>query len=508
MLVENRLGISGDELRKLQAIGKRYSGIGKLLAEEQENLKKLPDAEARKEAADVWNKTYAKEFGYMIDSTGEIFKATFDPGMEAPRASGEAVSGTVNSLILGMGEDIQAELGETLSQDLATAMEIADNTRDMAHILEVGTNALLETISGTLGRLFGWLSGDSKQRIAREKAQDQYQISLKEQSTSLQDAKAAQRQLNKDLKDGSKYQGEERKLKEAELVAMTENIKKLEKQIFLTRDEMSRVSLAEGKTPEAVMAAAKKASQIERGLSGELSEEKQKEIQMRASEPVEARIDDISGKLGVPSELGQLGFSVLKAFAPSDKRTEDQKLKDLKDSEEFWTAQLSAEEIAAQDAALDKQTTAEEVLSNKLHKEKKEDDKKNAEDIKKAIQEMQLADLREMMFKSGEFEEKNVRYIAEAFARGKSVKMTDSQKTFFENPEVKKFKGGMLNDFMVRGDRVIPFSSQDDVIGAKAGGPLAGAVGSGKVVNVTVHNYNDGPGMMRTFNRAVEAGLV
>lgn len=508
MLVDKQLGLSAEEVRKLQAIGGHYAGINDMMLEEQEKIKKLDPESAMAESLE-WNLKYAKEFGYMVDQAGQRFKATFVPGMDTAMASGGPMEDSVEGLILGAGEAVQEELGETLSQDLMTAMEIADNTRDMAHIMEAGTNALLETISGTVGKIIGWLTGSGDTKESRMTATDDYKAILALQYKEKLGLYSAQVQLRKDLR-GNKYKGEEKKQKEAEAEAVSDNIRKLEEQISITRDVMARIGTSEGETPEEVKAAARIGSRLARADEG-LPEERKEELKDLAATLAEEAVlnrfnqkeEDINHEKFKPGyKVGREEERIKEMWASYGEEV-------LKETE-AQNDRLLKEEITGYDAALATQTSTQKILDDKRNEALIKAEDENTKKLLKSGQDTKFRELTALMnaTPAGTFDTQTGPRMAESFLKGVPMgKLTPEQTDFFKRLDVQGVKG--LNDFMVRGNRVIPFSSQDDVIGAKVGGPLAGAVGGGgKVVNVTVHNYNDGPGMMRTFNRAVEAGLV
>ena len=139
-------GKQGEEYRRLRSIGREFRAREDLLATAQKEMKKSP--ERAQQIADEFNKKTGKEIGVYLNNQGKRFK---DVDFKTPIKDG------FDALILSTGGELAGK--GAVSEDLKMAMATADNTRDIASIMENVVTAIMEEMLAWLKSISAFLSG-------------------------------------------------------------------------------------------------------------------------------------------------------------------------------------------------------------------------------------------------------------------------------------------------------------------------------------------------------------
>ncbi len=493
MAWENITGIQGEAARKMFEIGQHYNGLDASIKEAIEAGKKNP------EAIDKWNKKYQEKFGVQIDeATGKVYKWTkdmstgeFERGDEIDVGKGGA-----NALILALGDKIGETVGSTLSQDQQTALEIAENTRDMAHIQEVGMTAILEEINGAVQWIVSHFSGDNSE--ARKEAQDVISAQLETSRRGLLSLRGQRGDLRKSLA-GDTLSPEDRAKKEKELQALEEKIKKAEEEQARLREERREVHRATGETVEEVRRSAQGLSvgyALERLPPEEQQRIKEEATNKRKSALAAAQQRDAELQAGLTNVPGATGIAQI-FMAATAVATHGKNENAVPTLDEYINDELRA--MQGQDRLI-KDGSEDQVEAT----EKVED---GVKDISQFFEQQSRMDITQALAGSSAFTPEQIPAIAARLAAGESLAgmgLSADQLKELEN------RGITAHDMVMQmGNGRVKFAQRvdnaDTVAVSKPGGALS-KIGGG-VTNI-FHLYNDGHGVMRTIEKAQKAGLM
>ena len=141
---EAQMGLTGQAAEDFRAQALEWAGTNDLLKAEQEKIKKMSPDDRYKESLE-FNLKYAKGFGVMLDESGNRFKAIADSSLEGMH-KGEQMADTVQDLLLHMGDAAKEPEAAPVGEDILRAREIADHTKDIAQMMDVGVAKVLEDI--------------------------------------------------------------------------------------------------------------------------------------------------------------------------------------------------------------------------------------------------------------------------------------------------------------------------------------------------------------------------
>lgn len=492
MAWENITGIQGEAARKMFEIGQHYNGLDASIKEAIEAGKKNP------EAIDKWNKKYQEKFGVQIDeATGKVYKWTKDmsTGNFERGAEIDVGKGGANALILALGDKIGETVGATLSQDQQTALEIAENTRDMAHIQEVGMTALLEEINGAVQWIVSHFSGGNSE--ARKEAQDVISAKLETSRRGLLSLGGQKRDLRQSLAKDT-LSPEDRAKKEAELQALEEKIRKAEEEQTRLREVRREVHKAKGETVEEVIAGAEGLSAgyaMERLSPEEQQRIKEEAARRRAPALAAAQQRDAEVTAGLTNAPGATGIAQLFMAANAiSKYGENESAVPTMD--EYINDEIRA--MKGQDRLIKDGSKDQVEATGKVEDA--------VEDMSQFFEQQSRMNITQALAGSSAFTPEQIPAIAARLAAGESLAgmgLNADQLNELKNR-------GIAHDMVMQmGNGRVKFAQRvdnaDTVAVSKPGGALS-KIGGG-VTNI-FHLYNDGHGVMRAIEKAQKAGLM
>lgn len=168
MAAENITGKQAEELRKLQAIGRDMAGRHKVMSEYQARIKAATSKDEQNRLAKEFNDKFSKSFGVSLTAGGHRMDST----------TGLALEDSFEDLMLNVAAKLDKEASDQVSEDIALARIVADNTTDMAQVLESGVEFVLNKIFNAVQAIRNWLVGDLSKSEKEAKVRLQDKIGL------------------------------------------------------------------------------------------------------------------------------------------------------------------------------------------------------------------------------------------------------------------------------------------------------------------------------------------
>jgi hypothetical protein len=168
---ENAFGISGEQLETLRRVSRAVYGQWDSLKDAQKNAPKMA-----KEDRDALNKQLASEMGAMVDAQGRIFSATVDEnGVLITNLNNEIKD--VNDYIMSQGESMALAMEKPLTEVESDAKMVARNTTEMTKYLQMGVEHFLGGIYNVVSSILDFITGtklsDSQKEAKRAALQGQ-----------------------------------------------------------------------------------------------------------------------------------------------------------------------------------------------------------------------------------------------------------------------------------------------------------------------------------------------
>ena len=525
MAWENLTGIQGEAARKQFEIGRRYSGINTMLSKRQAEIKKVSGTGEALRLMNDFNDQYGKAFGFVVDEMGNRFKAVTDSMGNVTK--GAKIGDSFDDLLLSLG-DLSGAITGGVPEDIRLATEIAENTRDLGHIMEIGVQALLEQINKAVQWIASTLGlGSEDEKKARAAALDVISKEREKVGGDIGTARERRRVLAGELK--GQMTGGERKQKEGEMAALDANIATLEEKQKRLREQQSAVRGVEGHTTvEGVLIEARRSTTQE--ALARMTPEQQKEARARAKEKSLAAAKEEAVRMHARQQADpffRLGQGVTG-------QTSEEALAEVEEYLDGVYASSEVQErfLALELAASEKLITTEEAIYDK---EKKEEDARQKK-ILTAQEKQAQEDLAVMLMGAGlASNSENAMGVAGQIQAGRPPEALkgDLAQLLKSNPDAAKlfglegmsrFQGAIPSgqDIVLQiGEGGVKFAHRVDAgdvgVFAKPGGALSqvgggggargGGGGGGGTVNV-FHLYNDGAGVMKSIEKAQRAGVL
>jgi len=520
MAVEGAVGVSGEAFDQLAMLTGRLRGYHEKLSEVQ--------AEARKDTT-KWAAEYdekqaeemAKTFGVYIDKEGNRRKAIFDKERDATgklvdvlrQGKGEVISDEFMNLMVSQGDSFE-ELANQIPEDIKLAQEQVRETTKMSKIMEQGVERILADIHTVVTSIWQILSvelfgGPDQERI-QKLDKDIKLLREKERggSKELSKLEALRAGATGDEKEAYSRLIREKEVSLRDITAMLE-IKRGQREGVLEGDEdagyrkayaaieaklgpeefakykesMSRVIVEKyAKAPSGTHVPAHAYGQVEAVRRGGA-------VQSLTGDWEHYAAEDLKQAMLQTTEMA----SVAQAIAAAEKRAHDDVVaKEQKDR----TADKRGRKEFFQEW--------EKLRKKELSKEQREQDEAAVAGLLMSLTGKSYRDMPQMQVQAKKFLQGD--YLSTEEMLG------EKGSEFYKKLGEKGIVSGVAHDIVMQiGSRGVKFAQRVDPgdvgVFAKPGGALAGAGAGGGATNI-FHLYNDGPGSLRTIEKAQSAGVL
>jgi len=469
---QEQMGFSGQQVEEMRALSRLLYGSFKALESGQEGV-------ATTEAEMI---EQIRKFGGYLGPDG-VMVGTIKENKVINAHAAETWQG------FAMGQDeLIAATVDGVSEDEARAQEMIQNTRQIASLIETGTNFLLNWIGGMLDGIWTEVLGGEERREEIEAAEGRAKALAADSATKANEIKDLEQKLKT-------TEGAGRIPIEEAIAAATAEGKTLSMQ--QQYEEMFSRSLRTVTSGDAGVATRKAQERmaetggLEGIVAGSLGAEKAAELAAQAK----AESAALEQRWAIYQQQSMLAGGMSVSGMPETAETESDILMRLAEGE--LKRQTADQVTASKDTTAAVDQLNDDAVSNIV----------KANKISEAQQMLRRANYQGKDFAS--FAENIATGNAQALLRAQGVvnraTMAGTMDPILGDLAKGLSVGAPQNDFIYRrGGKVTPINTQDDIMGFKPGGPIAGAGGGGGVININV-NGGDQAQVYNTVKRAIKS---
>jgi hypothetical protein len=513
--------LSSEQIHELQRVDRQIRGNYEAVVSQTDEMKGLADTD--RAAFNARNKDMAKQFGLAINAQGQVVSAALDENGDV--VTGGVVDG-VEKYMVRQGDALSKAVEGGMTPQEALAQEVALNTASMSTQLETGVAYFLEKIYDAMNVILSLMPGREDSEATKRSRDEALQASQDQEQAFRTKIQDLQKEMSKTRVAADDATGATRD----ELVEKLSLLEEAEKMAKVGAEKESlkqrEIRFAQGETAADVGAAAEVSLADTGGARRAMArvygeEEAGKRMQVIEEKAAAAGKEAEAAKLADLKEMREASGQDPDATAGSrlaeswvdtgmaaeagEAKKQEVLLAGLQeafpDIEDISKQQLTEEQQTAeamqgtdQEFQIGQTDTLTTAQTEEFTKLKSEYPKLTEKGYLNALRVEKMETAAGLISTSKEQKGE----IFKRLRTGGSLTEVEMSKLRLRAPELAGMLGtaGQVDDFVYRGGSmggtITPINQADELLGAKPGGPIAGAIAGAMGGNTFVFHINGG----------------